>query len=187
MPSTLVRGLVVAIAATAALTASACASDPAEEPTTSSAAPEASEESTEPAESEPAESESDTSGSLCTAEQLSSASGQPVPESALATATATFEPALVLGDLETVCIATFEQAGVTASFAVLPGAAETTAAVEANMTAAGAEPVATGDSLLGEVEGQQVVAAPLTSVSQDTSGFDNPEDLIIVVATPPLG
>lgn len=151
-----------------------------EEPTGSSS----SEESTAPETSEAAP-EGDASGEVCSTEQIStltSASGG-VPEAAAAQATADFQPAELLGDLPTTCVFAVEQGGVSASFAVLPGGAATVASLVEQANAAGGTVQEAGGTMTGTVGDLTVAGVPFTSFTQETAGFENPEDLIVVAAT----
>lgn len=151
-----------------------------EEPTTSSS----SEESSAPETSEAA-SEGDASGELCSAEQIStltSASGG-VPEAAAAAASADFQPAEILGDLPTTCIFAVEQGGVSASFAVLPGGPATLTTIAAQATAAGGSVTEAGGAITGSVGDLTVAGVPFTTFTQETAGFENVEDLVVVATT----
>lgn len=186
--STALRGAFALLASAAILTGVSACSPGAEEPEPSDSSSE-SEESTAPEETAD-ESEApadDASGTLCTEQQLTTlfaATGQEVPEGTFSTATATFEPAEALGDLPAECIATISIEGVGgASVAVLPGGAETTSALEENLTAAGATPTAAEDTLVATVGDTTVAAQPFTTITSETEGFENPDDLIVVVAS----
>lgn len=193
--STALRGTFAALAAAAVVTTlSACggAEEPADEQT-DPATSESSEapESTESTETEAPEGDSSSaSGEVCTAEQMSTiaaASGQAVDDAAMANATGEFAPAEVIGDLTSTCLVHMELQGVEVSFAVLPGGTATLDTLESNLTAAGATPTEAQGMLTGTVGEQQIVAAPFTAVTQETAGFEDVDDLVVVAATPPLG
>lgn len=193
MPTTTTRALrgtaFAALAMVGVLGLAACSGGAEEEPTTSETA--ASEASTEPTTSESPEAteeaESSAEGGLCTAEQLSTISGTEFPESALSQASATFEPAGVVDGLPTICVATFEAAGTSASYAVLSGGAATLTALVEQGTAAGGQLTDAGGTVVGTVGDATVAAQGLTALTEGTAGFEDPADTIVVIATPGLG
>lgn len=187
--NTAVRGTLALLAtATILVGVSACSGD-SEEPaeTTTSQAPE---ETSSEAPEETTEESTDASGQLCTSEQLAtlaSSSGAPLDPTAVAGSTATFEPADSIAGLPVVCIASFSSAGVTASFAVVSDQAGSLATLEANLTAAGAAPLNAGGTVVATVGEIQVTALPFTQLTQQTAGFENPDDLLVILSTPALG
>lgn len=190
MPTTTTRALrgtaFAALAMVGVLGLAACSGGAEEEPTTSETA--AAEESTEPTTSEaPEETEASAEGGLCTAEQLTSVTGTEIPDAALSQATAAFEPAGVVDGLPTVCVATFAAAGTSASYAVLSGGAATLTALVEQGTAAGGQLTDAGGTVVGTVGESTVAAQSYTALSEETAGFENVEDLIVVIATPGLG
>lgn len=193
MPTTTTRALrgtaFAALAMVGVLGLAACSGGAEEEPTTSETA--ASEESTEPTTSESPEAteeaEASAEGGLCSAEQLTSVTGTEIPEAALSQATAAFEPAGVVDGLPTVCVATFAAAGTSASYAVLSGGAATLTALVEQGTAAGGQLTDAGGTVVGTVGESTVAAQSYTALSQESAGFENVEDLIVVIATPGLG
>jgi len=175
-----------AIAAVGLFGLVACSSGDAQDdqkPTASASA--SSETETETAEEAPASGQT-----KCSAEQvttLSSVSGVSVPAEALAAANASFTPGAVIGDLPTVCMLTFEGPAGTGSYAVLPGGAATLTAVAANATAAGAEITEAGGTFTGSIDDLTIVGVSFTQLTQETAGFENVEDLVVVVSTGLLG
>ena len=156
----------------------------------SSGEPQAEEKpstnSSAPAETETKEEAPASGQTKCSAEQfstLSSAGGVALPAEAHAAASASFAPDAVVGDLPTVCVLSFESAAGTGSYAVLPGGAATLTAVAANATAAGAEVTEAAGTLTGSVEGLTILGLGLTQLTQETAGFENVEDLVVVIAT----
>jgi hypothetical protein len=113
---------------------------------------------------------------------LSSASGVAVPPASLASANAEFSPASVLGDLKTVCAISFQGAGVSGGYAVLPGGDATLTAAAANARAAGAKVTEAAGTFTGSVEGVTVVGVKFSALTQETAGFENTEDLIVITA-----
>ncbi|MFC7432263.1 MULTISPECIES: hypothetical protein [unclassified Agrococcus] len=190
MPTITTRALrgsaVAALAMVGVLGLAACSGGADEEPTTSETA--AAEESAEPTTSDaPEETEASAEGGLCTAEQLSTISSTDFPEAALSQASATFAPAGVVDGLPTVCVATFEAAGTSASYAVLSGGAATLAALVEQGTAAGGQLTDAGGTVVGTVGDATIAAQGLTALTEGTAGFENVEDLLVVIATPGLG
>lgn len=158
--------------------------DAEKEPQTS-ASEQAEAPETEPAEEAPA-----TDGSKCTTEQvatLNAATGVTVPEEALATAKGSFTPDALIGDLPTACVLSFEGPTGTGAYAVLPGGAATLSAVMANATAAGGTATEAAGTFTGSLDGLTIIGVPFTQLTQETAGFENVEDLIVVVSTGMLG
>lgn len=127
-----------------------------------------------------------TGATKCTEEQiatLSSAAGTTIPPEAMAAAKASFVPEAVVGDLQTTCVLTIENAGATASYAVLPGGAASLTAAAANATAAGAEITEVEGTFTGSIEGATISGVSFTELTQETAGFENVEDLVVIVAT----
>lgn len=152
----------------------------AEEPTTTS--PSSEPETTEEA---PA-----SDGSKCTEEQvatLNSLSGIAIPQEVWASAKASFEPAAIIGDLPTTCVLTFDSAAGVGSYAVLPGGAATLTTAAANATAAGAEVAEAGGTFTGTMDGLTIAGVAFTQLTQETAGFENVEDLVVIVSTGLLG
>lgn len=193
--SRIVRGsAAAAVACFGLLGLAACSGggeQPSDEPTTSASS--GSEESGEPSATPEATEEEAASGdaTMCTAEQvttLNSLSGTTVPPEALDMATATFEPAALIGDLPTTCVLTFEVAGSgVGSYAVMPGGAATISTVAANATAAGAQVTEAGGTFTGTIDGLTVAGVGFTALTQETAGFENVEDLVVIVSTGAFG
>lgn len=160
--------------------------DAEKEPATSSSEEaEAPEEEVEAPEEAPA-----ADGNKCTEEQvatLNAVSGVTVPAEALAVAKGTFTPESVIGDLPTTCMLSFEGPTGTGAYAVLPGGAATLSAVIANTTAAGGSATEAAGTFTGSIDGLTLVGVPFTQLTQETAGFENVEDLIVVVSTGMLG
>jgi hypothetical protein len=126
----------------------------------------------------------------CTAEQmttLSSASGVPIPEASLAAASAEFPVPAVIGDLETICVLSFDAGAASGGYAVLSGGAATLTAAAANATAAGAQVTEAAGTFTGSVDGLTVIGLPFSQLTQETAGFENTPDLVAIVATAALG
>lgn len=122
----------------------------------------------------------------CSEEQvatLSSASGVAVPAASLALANADFSPASVLGDLKTICVISFESAGVSGGYAVLTGGEETLTAAAANARAAGAQVTEAPGTFTGSVDGLTVLGVKFSAITQETAGFENTDDLVVIAAT----
>jgi hypothetical protein len=137
------------------------------------------------AEAEPSEQVSDDA-KKCTEEQvatINSLSGVPIPAGTLASGSAEFTPAGVIGDLPAVCVISLSNAGASASYAVLPGGAATLSAAAANATAAGAQVTEIEGTFTGSIDGVTIVGVGFTEMTKETAGFENTEDLVIVVAT----
>ncbi|WP_144719948.1 hypothetical protein [Agrococcus jejuensis] len=172
---------IVAIAAIGVLGLAGCSGgggDGADEEPTTSGSSEESAPATDAA-------EGDASGDVCTSEQIDtllSASGG-VPEAAASAATADFQPAELIGDLPTTCVLALEQGGVSASFAVLPGSAATVTALAEQGNAAGGTLTEGGGALTGTIGDLTVAAVPFTSFTQETAGFEDVEDLVVVATT----
>ncbi|QCR20090.1 hypothetical protein [Agrococcus sp. SGAir0287] len=187
MPTITTRALrgstIVAIAAVGVLGLAGCSggSDADEQPTTSTTE-ESPEASSEPTTSETPEAEG--AYPVCDAEQLatltSSTAGSDVVAAA---ATADFQPAVILGDLPVTCVAALDQAGISSSFAVLPGGAATITTIAQQATAAGGSVTEAGGAMTGTVEGLTVAGVPFTTFTQETAGFDDVSDLVVVAAT----
>lgn len=142
------------------------------------------------AEAEATEEAPASGATKCTAEQvttLSSMSGVAVPAEALAASKAAFEPAAVIGDLPTTCMLTFEGPAGTGAYAVMPGGAATLTAVSANATAAGAQVTEAGGTFTGTMDGLTIVGIKFTDLTKETAGFENVDDLVVVVSTGLLG
>lgn len=123
----------------------------------------------------------------CTAEQLTTltaASGVPVSDDLVDAGSVTFEPESAIDGLATVCILTFESQGSTASFAVLPGGEDALADVTANLDAAGGEPAESDGHVSATVGDNTVVAARFGLVTEATDGFDDVDDLVVVISSP---
>jgi len=177
---------VTAVAVIGLFGLAACSSGDApadSEPSTSgTTAPEATEDA---AQEEPA-----SGATKCTEEQvntLSAASGVAVPAAAVAAAKATFAPAAVLGDLPTVCILSYEAGDASGSYAVLSGGAASLTAAAANATAGGASVTEAAGTFTGSLDGLTIIGIPFTQLTQETAGFENVEDLVVVVSTAALG
>jgi hypothetical protein len=137
------------------------------------------------AEAEPSEQVSGDA-KKCTEEQvatINSLSGVPIPAVTLASGSADFAPAGVIADLPTVCVISLSNADATASYAVLPGGAATLSAAAANATAAGAQVTEVEGTFTGSIDGVTIVGVGFTELTQETAGFENTEDLVIIVAT----
>lgn len=173
---------IVAIAAIGVLGLAGCSGgggDGADEaPTTSGSSEESAPATSEASEPSAAEGQ-------CTAEQVSSLTGTEFPEAALASATAAFEPASLLGDLPTTCVITFAAGELSASYAVLPGG---TATIDALVANSGGQAQDAGGTLVGTVDGATVAGGAYSAIAQGgEAGFEDTADLIVVAASPSLG
>jgi len=189
MPTITTRALrgstIVAIAAIGVLGLAGCAGGD-DEPTTSPAA-ESSEPSAEPTTSEAPEETDASAEGLCTAEQISTITSTEFPESALAQATATFEPAGIVDTLPVVCVATFEAAGTSASYAIVSGGAASLSALVEAGNAAGGSMTDAGGTVVGTVGDATIAGQPLSAVTESTAGFEDVQEPVVIIATPGLG
>ncbi|AQX78747.1 hypothetical protein BWO91_00860 [Plantibacter flavus] len=160
---------------------SACSGGEPSDSKPASTSSASSEPETEATEEAPA-----ASGAKCTEEQvntLSAASGVSVPAAGIAAAKASFTPATVVGDLPVVCMLSFEAGAASGSYAVLSGGAASLTAAAANATAAGGEVTEAGGTFTTSIDGQTVVGVPFTTLTKETAGFENVEDLVVIAAT----
>lgn len=126
----------------------------------------------------------------CSEEQvatLNSVSGVAVPTEVWSAATASFEPSAIIGDLPTICVLSFTTSEGAGSYAVMPGGAATLTAAAANATAAGGEVFEAAGTFTGTMDGLTVAGVSFTELTQETAGFENVEDLVVVVSTGLLG
>lgn len=162
----------------------ACSSGDAQPETAPTTSPSVEAEETE-------ETEEAVGGATkCTEEQvatLNAVSGITVPTEAWASATASFDPSAIIGDLPTTCVLTFTIGDGVGSYAVLPGGAATLTAAAANATAAGAEIVEADGTFTGTMDDLTVAGVGFTELTQETAGFENVGDLVVVVSTGLLG
>jgi hypothetical protein len=176
---------VTAVAIAGLLGLGACSGGAPADSEPASTSSSSSEPKTETTEEAPA-----ASGAKCTEEQvntLGAASGMSVPAAGIAAAKASFSPATVVGDLPVVCMLSFEAGAASGSYAVLSGGTASLTAAAANATAAGGEVSEAGGTFTTSIDGLTVVGVPFTTLTKETAGFENVEDLVVIAATAALG
>lgn len=166
----------------------ACSSGPSEsesKPDSGSSKPTSSAS----VEAEPSEQASGDA-KKCTDEQvatINSVSGIPIPAETIAAGGSDFAPAAVIADLPTVCVISLENAGATGDYAVLSGGSATLSAAAANATAAGAQVTEIEGTFTGSLDKVTIVGVGFSAMTQATAGFENTEDLVIIMATSLIG
>lgn len=123
----------------------------------------------------------------CTTEQLTTltgGSGVPVSEPLVESGSATFEPESIVDGLASECLLSFESSGSTASFAVLAGGTGTLETVTERLEEADSGATSESGQVTAVIDGNTVVAAPFSLVTQQTDGFDDPDDLVVVISSP---
>jgi len=66
---------------------------------------------------------------------------------------------------------------------VLPGGAATISTIAQQATAAGGDVTEAGGAMTGTVDGLTVAGVPFTTFTQETGGFEDVEDLVVVAST----
>lgn len=139
---------------------------------------------------EPAIDEAPGEFTKCTEEQVATMSAPTdvtVPSEDVANANTDFDGAAMIADLPTVCVISFVDAEATGNFAVLSGGAATLATVSANLTAAGAEVTEEDGAFKGSFDGLTVFGFDFSKFTQETAGFENTDDLVLIATNRDAG